>query len=146
MIISYPKTNNPEINENIITTIHADLRWLRKERNKTILIMAILGIIVFILSIIYQDIYFALIRGFIFSIACFIFYFKSDSFISYQLIFYANGKIVFKKGLFKKEIFNIDLKNIPLVKKGKNWLIGEKRIKALLTAFPDLDKKIKAIK
>jgi len=134
------------MNENIITTIHADLRWLRKERNKTILIMAILGIIVFILSIIYQDIVYAIIRGFIFSIACIIFYFKSDSIIGYHIKFKRDGKIIIKRGFQKRVIFYTDLENIHLVKKGKYWLIGEKRIRVLIAAFPDLDKMIEELK
>ena len=56
------------------------------------------------------------------------------------------GKIIVKRGLIKRVIFSPDLGNILLVKKGKNWLIGEKRIKVPVAAFPDLDKKIKAIK
>lgn len=140
------KTNNLEINENIITTIHTDLKWLRKERNKTILILAILGIIVFVLSIIYQDIYYAIIRGFIFSIACLIFYFKSDSIIGFRIRFQRDGKIIIKRGLTKRVISYCDLGNNDLVKKGKYWLIGEKRVKLLIAAFPDLDKKIKVIK
>jgi hypothetical protein len=143
---SSQKATNPGINENIITPIHADLRWLRKERNKTILILAIAGIIVFVLSIIYQDIYYAIVRGFIFSIACFIFYFKSDSIIGYHIQFQLDGKIIIKKGFLKRVISFTDLGNIHLVKKGKYWLIGEKRIRVLIAAFPDLDKKIKAIK
>ena len=143
---SSPKTINPGINENIITTIHANLNWVRKEKKKTILVLIIAGILVFVLSVIYQDIYFALIRGFIFSIACFIIYFKSDSIIGYRIQFYRDGKIIIKKGLIKRVIFSPDSGNILLVKKGKNWLIGEKRIKVPIEAFPDLDKKIEAIK
>ena len=134
------------MNKNIITTIHADLNWVRKEKKKTILILIIAGILVFVLSVIYQDIYFALIRGFIFSIACFIIYFKSDSIIGYRIQFQRDGKIIVKRGLIKRVIFSPDLGNILLVKKGKNWLIGEKRVKVPIEAFPYLDKKIKAIK
>jgi hypothetical protein len=33
-----------------------------------------------------------------------------------------------------------------LVKKGKNWLIGIKKVKVPIEAFPNLEEKIKAIK
>lgn len=134
------------MNENIITTIYPDLGWLTRQKKITILLLAIFGIVVFILSVIFQDIVYAVIRGFIFSIACLIIYFKSDSIIGYRIQIQRDGKIIIKIGFVKRMISYTDLGNIQLVKQGNYWLIGEKRIRVLIAAYPDLDKKIMALK
>ena len=134
------------MNENIITTIYPDLGWLTRQKKITILLLAIFGIVVFILSVIFQDIVYSVIRGFIFFIACLIIYFKSDSIIGYRIQIQRDGKIIIKIGFVKRVISYTDLGNIQLVKQGNYWLIGEKRIRVLIAAYPDLDKKIMALK
>jgi hypothetical protein len=126
--------------------IYPDLAWLARQKKITILLLAIFGIVVFILSVIYQDIIYAIIRGFIFLIACLIFYFKSDSLIGYRIQIQHDGKIIIKVGLLKRLIPYTDIRNIHLEKQGNYWLIGEKRIKVPVAAYPDLDKKFEVIK
>ncbi len=140
------KKNDREIKKNTITTIYPDIRWLIRQKKITIILLAIFGIVVFILSVIYQGIAYALIRGFIFLIVCFIIYYKSDSLMRDRIIIQRNGKIIIKKGFIKKVINYNDLGNVPLVKEGNYWLIGEKRIKVSVATYPDLYKKIEAHK
>ncbi len=140
------KKNDREMNENIITTIYPDSRWLIRQKKITIILLAVFGIVVFILSVIYQGLVYALIRGLIFLIACFIIYYKSDSLIRDHIIIQRDGKIIIKKGFIKKVINYNDLGNIQWVKEGNYWLIGEKRIKVSFETYPDLDKKIEALK
>ncbi len=140
------KKNDREIKKNTFTTIYPDIRWLIRQKKITIILLAIFGVVVFILSVIYQGIAYALIRGFIFLIACFIIYYKSDSLIRDGIIIQCDGKIIIKKGFIKKVINYNDLGNVPLVKEGNFWLIGEKIIKVSVAAYPDLDKKIEALK
>ena len=73
-------------------------------------------------------------------------YYKSDSILNYRIQFYGDGKIIVKKGLKSSVIFGTSVGNIHLVKKGKNWLIGIKKVKVPIEVFPNLEKKIKAIK
>ena len=91
--------------ENIITIIYPDIKWLIRQKKIIIILLAIFGIVVFILSVIYQGFVYALIRGFIFLIACLIFYFKSDSLIGDRIIIQRDGRIIIKKGFIK--ILNI---------------------------------------
>ncbi len=139
------KKNDREVNENIITTIYPDVGWFARQKKITILLLAIFGMVVFILSVIYQGIVYALIRGFLFIIACFIIYFKSDTLIGDRIIIQYDGKIIVKKGFIKKVINYSDLGNIPLFKEENHWLIGKKRIKVSVAAYPELDKKLEEL-
>lgn len=145
-MVNSVKNNDPEMNDTIITTIYPDERWLERQKKITILLLTILGVIVFILSVIFQNMVYAIIRGFIFLIACLIFYFKSDSILGYRIQFQRDGKIIIKIGFIKRKISYLDLRNLQLVKLGKYWLVGEKRVKIPFAAYPDLDKKIEALK
>ena len=52
-----------------------------------------------------------------------------------------------KKGLIRYSVtFNSSAGSIDLGKRGKNWLIGIKKVKVPIEAFPNLEEKIKEIK
>ncbi len=140
------QANDPGKNDIAIAFIQADKNWIRYSRNNSILILAIAGIITIILSIIFQNLSLGIIRGLIFLTAGFIAYFNSESIFNYRIQFYSNGKIIVKKGLIRKSVtFNSSVGSIDLVKKGKNWLIGIKKVKVPTKAFPNLEEKINEI-
>lgn len=128
------------------TDFQADADWIRLTRDKSILVLAISGVIVISLSIIFQYVYVAIIRGLIFLVAVLIFYFKPRSVINIRIQFFGDGKIIIKKGFIKSRILGTYAENIDLSKKGKNWLIGIKKVKVPVAAFPDLEQQIKAIR
>ena len=132
--------------DNIITTIYPDAGWLKRQKKITILSLVIFGIIVFILSVIFQNIIYAIIRGFIFSIACLIIYYKSDLILNYRIQIQYDGKIIINTGLLKRKIIYTDLKSILLIKKKKYWLIGERKIKIPISTYPELNKQIEMLK
>jgi hypothetical protein len=137
----------PGINDIAIASIQADKNWIKYTRNTIIISLAIVGIITITLSIIFQNLFLGIIRGLIFLIAGFIAYFNSESIFNYRIQFYPNGKIIVKKGLIRKSVtFNSSIGSIDLVKKGKNWLIGIKKVKVTTKAFPNLEEKINEIK
>lgn len=138
--------DNSGINDILIETIQADINWKRNTRNNYFLILAIAGIIVITLSILLQNLYIAIIRGLIFLMALLIMYFKPESFFNYRIQFYSDGKIIVRRNFISSVIFDTSKGSITLVKKGKNWLIGTKKVKLPIDAFPNLEEKIKAIK
>lgn len=138
--------DNSGINDILIETIQADINWKRNTRNNYFLILAIAGIIVITLSILLQNLYIAIIRGLIFLMALLIMYFKPESFFNYRIQFYSDGKIIVRRSFISSVIFDTSEGSITLVKKGKNWLIGTKKVKLPIDAFPNLEEKIKAIK
>ena len=140
------QANDPGINDIAIAFIQADKNWIRYARNNSIIILSIVGIITIILSITFQNLSLGIIRGLIFLIAGFIVYFNSESIFNYRIQFYRNGKIIVKKGLIRNSVtFNSSVGSIDLVKKGKNWLIGIKKVKVPTKAFPNLEETINEI-
>ena len=137
------KSINSENNFSLIKTISADHNWQLKEKKKTIWILAVLGIIIFILSLIYQNIIYALVRALIISIACLILYFKSDSILVHQIQIYNDGTVTIRKGLRKIVIFHSDFENIFISQNNRYWVIGDKKIKLEVAAFPNITKLIK---
>lgn len=133
------------LDDNVIAIIHADTNWIRNQRNKSLLILAIAGIIIMILSIIFQNITYSIIRGLIFLLAGLIVYFKPEFISNYSIQFYRDGNIIVKKGFRKSVIFSTPIERIRLVQQGKNWLIGAKKVKLPIDAFPTLDKDFKKI-
>jgi len=139
------KQSNPEINGGAFTIIRADKNWVVNQRNILILLLAIIGIIVVILSIIFQALIYGIIRGLIFLTTILIVYYKPGFFYNYYIQFYPDGKIIVKKGLLKRELFVTSGEKIPLVKEGKNWLIGSQQMKIPIRMFPNLEREIAEI-
>jgi hypothetical protein len=136
---------NQENNDDTITIIQADPHWLINQRNKSLLILSVGGLIIFILSIIFQDIVYALIRGLIFVLAGCLVYLKPNFVYNYRIQFYRGGRIIVKKGLRKSEIFVASEEKIQLVKKGRNWQIGSQKVKVPIEVFPDLEMEVRKI-
>ena len=126
-------------------TIKADPIWIKKQRNKSIIIISFGGIIIVILSLILQSLTYALIRGLIFLTALIIVYYKPQLFYNYYIQFFRAGKIIVRKGFFKSEAFVVSGEKIPLEKRGRNWLIGANKVRVPIDIFPDLEKKIEVI-
>lgn len=127
-----------------ITTFLADVSWVKVTRNKYILILAISGLAIVLLSVMFQNSTVAIIRGLIFLIAGIVVYFKPEITFSIQIQFLQNGKIKITKGLLTTVTENTFSGSNCLVKKGGNWLIGRKNVKVPIDAFPNLENEIKA--
>lgn len=139
-------TSSQQANNMEIADFQADAHWLKLTRNKYIFVLAISAVIVVVLSIIYQYLYVASIRGLIFLVAALITYFKPRSVINIHIQFFNDGKIIIKKGFIKIRTLSTYAENFDLSKKGKNWLIGIKKVKVPISAFPDLEQQVKAIR
>ena len=87
------KQSNSGINGGAFTIMRADKKWVLDQRNILILLLAILGIIVILLSIIFQDLIYGIIRGLIFLFAVLIVYYKPGFYSNYYIKFYHDGKI-----------------------------------------------------
>ncbi|MBC8183741.1 hypothetical protein H8E88_21825 [candidate division KSB1 bacterium] len=125
--------------DTVIAEVRAVKQWIKYVRNVSLLIIAIMIIAANIWD---GDLYRALIRFVILLVATIIICYKSETIFNMSILIHRNGKIFVKKGRRSKFAAD-DTKQI--IKTKRNWLIGQKKVKVPIKAFPDIKEQITEI-
>ncbi len=131
--------NKSTQDDTVIAELRAGKQWINYGRNITLLTIALMIVAANILD---GDLYRALIRFIILMVASIIICYKSGAIFNISVIIHSSGKIFVKKGLWRKTATN-DARQI--IKTKRNWLLGQKRVRVPIKAFPGLEERIAEI-